>query len=306
MMSYFDTVPLEDEADIFGLDSHVLPFDQEAKDASASFVLGIVNIAVRKIEDPAARQRVRYLMKPKVASKVIANERSGDELTRSVQSDWMHFAAQNYALLHVTREILGHRAVRKIAINRTPVQNTSTQLSELLIDTAVVHPKSKETAKTQLDGNDVVENVAFKASSELIAAWLDGLNAVRKEGGHEALPSVSSETQEYYAAELTRQLRKIISNFAIRKSYDGGAYNITFGGKFLPSIEGLIEDHLMLPPRNAVVFLDIFKEELYNQSSLTPVFSGRWGELKVDDAGELVLKLIKRRSRKLSSVLRGK
>lgn len=299
----FDTDNAQTAFDLKGFDddSLVPTFDQEQVTASDRLVSQFTGVAVNKIANPTVRRRARFLLAPKVASRVGANDRNN-----SAHEAWMRFATVKLDTPPRLLKLLsGRGGVAHTTIDSISVISLGTEVLE-----PVAELESRSSEEAVLDQKVVQvsapEGRSFDATRELISAWLEGLNAVRAEGGHEALLPLSSETETRYAAELTRQLRKVISNFAKRKAYEGGAYRITFAGKFLPSVESLIEDHLMLPPRNAVQFLDIFKDELYRQSSDQSVFSGRWGELTVDDAGELVLNLLKRRSRKLSTVLKGK
>lgn len=283
----------------FSDNSRVPTFDQEQESASGRFVRQLTGVAVNKIASPTVRSRARFLVEPKVASRFSSNDRNN-----SAHEAWMRFATVKLDTSRLVKLLSGR--VRHNTIDPISVISWVTELGVPDTELVLRSPEEETAPDQKVDRERETEGLSFEAKPELISAWLEGLNAVRAEGGYEALLPLSSETETQYAAELTRQLRKIISNFAKRKAYEGGAYRITFAGKFLPSIESLIEDHLMLPPRNAVQFLDIFKEELYRQSSDQSVFSGRWGELTVDDAGELVLKLLKRRSRKLSTVLKGK
>lgn len=283
----------------FSDDPLVPTFDQEQESASDRFVRQLTGIAVNKIASPTVRRRARFLVEPKVASRVSTNDRNN-----SAHAAWMRYATVKLDTAHILKFL--SRRVAHTSIDSISVINWVTELAVPVTELVLRSPKEETAPDEKVVRERETESLSFEAKPELISAWLDGINAVRAEGEHEALLPLSSETETQYAAELTRQLRKIISNFAKRKAYEGGAYRITFAGKFLPSIEILIEDHLMLPPRYAVRFLDIFKEELYRQSSNHSVFSGRWGELTVDDAGELVLKLLKRRSRTLSTVLKGR
>lgn len=298
----FDLDNAQTAFDLKGFDDDsLLPtFDQEQETASDRFVWQLTGVAVNKIANPTVRRRARFLVAPKVASRVGTNDRNN-----SAHEAWMRFATVKLDTPRLVKLLSGRGRVAHTTIDPISVISLGTEIAEPVVELELRSPEEAVLdQKVVQEGKH--ENRSFEAKRELISAWIEGLNAVRAEGGHEALLPLSSETEERYAAELIRQLRKVISNFAKRKAYEGGAYRITFAGKFLPSLEGLIEDHLMLPPRNAVQFLDIFKDELYRQSSDQSVFSGRWGELTVDDAGELVLNLLKRRSRKLSTVLKGK
>lgn len=283
-------------------------FDQEQESASDRLARQLTGVAVNKIASEPVRRRARFLVAPKVASRVSINDRhrNDGEALGSANEAWMRFATVQLETAHLLKLVSGHGRVTKTTISPIPVIGLVGELAEPMVelDLRSVEAEAAPEPRTIEESEPVVRS--FEVKPELISAWLEGLNAVRAEGGHAALLPLSSHTEEKYAAELTRQLRKIISNFAKRKAYEGGAYRITFAGKFLPSIESLLEDHLMLPPRNAVQFLDIFKGELYRQSSGQAVFSGRWGELTVDDASELVLNLQKRRSRRLAAVLKGK
>ncbi|UWR10628.1 hypothetical protein [Sulfitobacter mediterraneus] len=305
-MIEFDSARLGGGREPFDIDAFGQHNNTEEESPSDRFAWQLTGVAVSKIADPAIRRRVIHLVAPKVASGITVTERSGDETLRSAHEAWMRFATLDLEPKQMVQVLTNRRRVEKSVIDPVTVLKLRTGLPEELEDLDFHGTNQGQAQKLSQPGEIGVENNSFVASSELISAWLDGLNAVRAEGGHDALLPVCAETKDNYAAELARQLRKVISNFAKRKAYEGGAYRITFAGKFLPSIEGLIEDHLMLPARNAVVFLDIFKNELYLQSAKRAAFSGRWGELRVDDAGELVLKLQKRRSRKLSAVLRGR
>lgn len=157
-----------------------------------------------------------------------------------------------------------------------------------------------------VEDNQISEDhVAFRPSDVLIRHWIAGMNEnIREAGGSEIQETEVLNHPDFYM-ELSRQIHKLINNFAKRKAYEPGRYRITFGGNLYPSLEGLIADHLMLPPRSAVPFLNELKRQLYEQSANEPVFRGRWGELIVDDANELVLSLVKRKRRKLLGVLRG-
>lgn len=95
---------------------------------------------------------------------------------------------------------------------------------------------------------------------------------MRIEGEHDPLPSVTNKTVSQYSSELSRPLRKVFANFAKRKAYEGGRYRIVLGQRFYPTIETLIEDHLMLPPRNAVELLDIFHDELFPNQKMALFF----------------------------------
>lgn len=303
MMFDFDSV--QQAVDFDGIESEprLSAFDYGEKNASDSFASSMTDVAISKIADYVVRQRIRMLLKPSVASRL-----AGLELVATAsgaQSAWLHFVTKSFSDGHQIK-LAGGRHLSAAAITVVgPLDFDQTLYEPLRI--GEIESLTQETSPDEIPSEDVNDgNVAFVASIELLKSWVDGLNAIRAEGKHEALKPVTSDTQKSYADELTRQLRKVISNFAKRKSYEHKAYRITFGGEFLPSFEGLIEDHLMIPPRNAVAFLDIFKGELYRQSTEHAVFSGRWGELIIDHEGELLLKLQKRRARNLSSVLKGR
>ncbi|MDJ0995623.1 MAG: hypothetical protein QNI90_18735 [Dinoroseobacter sp.] len=305
---------------MFDVDNGLLPVDFDGdgildsfgstQDApSERFARKITDVAVNKVPDPASRERIKYFVAPKMVATV---HFAGQEQTHTTKPSldanaWLRFATA-HSKPHRVRVVGDHRGGGKTAfvpLALPLVGRNFTQLSPQVLEQEPVEVNvHSEAADSPFVVEDARMERAFIPSKNLIEAWLDGLNAVRAEGGHAALPPVSKNTEAQYSEELVRQLRKVISNFAKRKAYDGGRYRITFGGRFLPSIEGLIEDHLMLPPRNAVQFLDAFKVELYAQSSDGPVFRGRWGELIVDEASELVLVLQKRRARRLSAFLK--
>lgn len=152
---------------------------------------------------------------------------------------------------------------------------------------------------------DVDAHTHFQPSSDLIRLWVAGINENVQEIGGEEIHEADALMSAEFKLELSRQIHKVINNFAKRKAYESGRYRITFGGNLNSWLEGLIADHLMLSPRSAVPFLNEFKRQLYEQSVDYAVFKGRWGELVIDDANELVLDLVKRKSRRLLGVLRG-
>lgn len=145
----------------------------------------------------------------------------------------------------------------------------------------------------------------FRPTPELLSAWIAGLNAATSEVNQAPISEQEALDDSRYFEELASVINKVINNFGKLKAYDGGRYRLTFAGKFLPSVETLFVEHLMLPPRFDVRFLDELLSQIYLQSQRTSVFKGRWGELIVDNDNELVLDLNKRRSRSIAQVLKG-
>ena len=156
----------------------------------------------------------------------------------------------------------------------------------------------------------LVENIhdsedEFHASKRLLSAWIEGLNASRVEAGEKTISTDTALNNPQYFFELERNIDKIITNFGRLKAYDGGNYHLTFGGKLLTSVENIFVEHLLLPPRFAVKFLDELLEQLLIQSKKGPVFRGEWGELVLDERNELILKLVRRKPTTLAQLLKG-
>ncbi len=287
----------------------------DSESPSDRYAWKITDAAVRNIASHATRQRVKHLLLSKVADQVSVGAASPHvvELSESANA-WVRYATVNVRSDRETRMIIGRRgspkthfAHVKAALNQLGDVPSipADDVSAFVLGNVQVPEKVVLSVSPDVDTDSALPTSGFVPSSDLVAAWVDGLNAVRREAGQAEISASEAESNAQFSTELAKQLRKVISNFAKRKSYEGGRYRITFAHKLLPSVEGLIEDHLMMPPRNAVAFLDLFREELYAQSADGAVFMGRWGQLVIDSAEELVLILNKRRSRKLMKVLKG-
>ena len=146
---------------------------------------------------------------------------------------------------------------------------------------------------------------AFSPSRKLISIWIEGMNQNYQEANRSQLDLERSLDDPNLTAEVSRQVRKVINNFARRKAYDGGSYRITFGRKLIPTLQNLFLDHLMLPPLVAKDFLTELTKLVYEQSTENACFKGRWGQLVIDDLGELVITLEKRKRRSLDQMIRG-
>ena len=169
----------------------------------------------------------------------------------------------------------------------------------------VDRPTSENVKRTTLfDCKQNFDAATFVPSPALISYWLDGLNSVRSEAGKPQLYVESRADFEFYCSELIRSLDTVIGNFAKLKAYDGGRYHMTFGGRILSTIETLIVDELLIPPSFTSCFVRELHGLLVSQSRLRPRFSGRWGALVVDDRGELIFDLVRRKRRTLAQVTR--
>jgi hypothetical protein len=169
-----------------------------------------------------------------------------------------------------------------------------------------LYKKSPEKFRTEkkVSATKIDEIQKFQSSPKLVTAWLEGLNASITEVGGEAIDVSFALVGGAYFEELNRAIDKVLSNFGKFKSYDNTKYHLTFGKRLMPSIESLFAEHLFLPPRQAVDFLDELTALLYSQSSENAVFRGKWGKLIVDQKGELLFELKKRRKRTIAQVLK--
>ncbi|EBA13087.1 hypothetical protein [Roseobacter sp. CCS2] len=265
---------------------------------SEHYAREVAKLAVQKVPHPASRHRVQQLLLPTLRARGVHRLMDATPEIESVEKAW----AQYVSVMAGEARVVVSSPPKRIFKVRDVFHETLVDGEE-----SSRHPANVTvTSPINDEPDDGVEGAVgtFLVSSDLLEAWIDGLNAVRLEAGLGTVELSEAQRDIRYVNELTRQLRKVVSNFAIRKSYDGGRYRITFGRQFLPSISSLIVDHLMLPPEQAVVFLRAFRELLYTQSTDGSAFKGRWGNLAIDDANELVLILHKRRSRKLSTVLK--
>lgn len=165
------------------------------------------------------------------------------------------------------------------------------------------HALSEDLPQVGTSAFDATE--VFNPPPELILAWVQAMNDNLREAGEKLMDEQAAVDNRELANHVAREVRKIIANFGKRKSYEGGRYRITFGGQFLPSIQNLFVDHLSVPPLRAPSVLEPLKKALYAQSTGTPCIQGRWGDLIVDEANELTLRLERRKRRSLASVLRG-
>ncbi|MCW2306750.1 CesT family type III secretion system chaperone [Rhodobium gokarnense] len=281
------------------------------KSPSDAFEQKVTDVAVRKVPHPKSRNLLKEIFRKQADQRrVLKHSRVDfgavkDGALKDAELKWKEFFVAFYGGFH--RGVDGNDSsyTARGQAPYLPPSLVPTSDPEPKIDTysstpeESVEPADEKSTEPESKGT-------FKASKELVVAWLEGLNENLREAG-EPMISISQAWQmEQYAIELERQIRKIINNFAKRKAYEGGHYRITFDGRLLSFIESLFADHLMLPPRNAVAFLDILREDLFEQSRDGPVFHGRWGSLSIDDdSNDLVLFLEKRKSRALSKVLRG-
>jgi hypothetical protein len=267
--------------------------DYRVMPSTDGYAVNATEVTVKKIPDPASRSIIRQIILPKVSNRTFSGEVVEHGLTASNWFRW--FAAEAKGDPNWEREMIRRKRFESAAkaLSNAPGLHS---LTVVIVD--------GDVSKQQSSSHDR-EVSEFVPSTELVEAWLEGVNENHQAAGEPLIPVAAAARDQRYSKELSRQIRKVIANFAKRKAYEGGRYLITVAKKMHPFLEGLIQDHLMLPPRNAVKFLDIFKAELYRQSANGPVFYGRWGELVVDERGELVFVLNKRRSRKLSTIIKG-
>ena len=120
--SAFDPQGVED-------DSLVPTFDQEKDSASERFIWQLTGVAVNKIANPSVRRRARYLVAPKVASRVSTDDRS-----RNAHEAWMRFAAVQLDTSHLVK--LGTGNVRGVHATNSPfsVINLGTGVVEQVAD----------------------------------------------------------------------------------------------------------------------------------------------------------------------------
>jgi hypothetical protein len=282
--------------------------------------------AVRNIPNPKNRMLIAHVISREVAKgSWLVKKLEQPKSTKTVEGRWAHFVAKQVAgrdLPEVVRELpgltleLGDLAgLTSLSIPAGYVEAFNARdrahTHERLVEAETPHLDSLRHlfSQTETVAEDLAERsdagAFFEPSNDLVAFWVAGMNEHIQEVGGDEIKVEQAQNSSEFKKELALQLHKIVNNFAKRKAYESGRYRITFGGKLYPSVEGLISDHLMLPPRSAVPFLNEFKRLLYAQSSPDPVFKGRWGSLIVDDANELVLDLVKRKSRRLQGLLKG-
>lgn len=261
---------------------------------SDSFVAEVTEVTVQKIPFPQSRSILRQLLRSDFSRKAQLSKDASHITFNNVELHWKRFTVAN-------AKVRGRSGAYRIKME-TP---TIDPQALALLPRATKPVSFKDASQDLSSAVSQDYKRAFIPSPELVGAWVEGINENLREADEPLISVEDAQNDLAYATELARQLRKVIANFAKRKSYSVERYRITLGGKLYPSVEGLIEDHLMLPPRNAVVFLDMFNKLLYDQTKEGPIFYGRWGSLIIDDASELVLVLAKRRSRKLAKVLKG-
>lgn len=273
-------------------ESDWLPDDlQGTKSLSKNLSNELVNVAVQRVPVERTRLRIKRMMRPTVTRKsrtVISNSESG---TKSEITNLKVFQQESELAF---RKILDTIDLATLVPSEYVILPTPNSVLQ-----SIVGYQFFDTPPVQVDK----QSKKFIPSVGLVKVWLEGRNAYLSEAGEQLIATQSASNNKSASAELARNIRKIINNFGKRKAYDNKRYRITFGGNFLPSVETLFADHLMLPPRVAPVFLDILLDLLYEQSKNESVFYGRWGNLIIDESGELTLALQRRRQQKLSKVL---
>lgn len=141
---------------------------------------------------------------------------------------------------------------------------------------------------------------AFVASDKLLRIWAEGLNALRIEADADLVVIPSDRTDRSLHKELEREVDNVISNYAryMSNRYGGQSFKLTFGGQFYAPFEAIVSESLILPPRTSVLFLDELINLLVEQAQDGAKFKRRWGELRLDATGNLLLKLEKQKVRK--------
>lgn len=287
-------------------------YDRSESSPSVTYAKDVAELVASKVPYRGTKEFVRVMILRHSAQNWPMRDlesrfgRIVGENDTSVEARWALFVESELSGSHGYSAWLHQAKVPDAEIMHLELQ---VQDPEPILDPA---PITDQSDKHETSGSDAEavhsgaaqSGAAFKASEALVQHWIRGVNSNLEEANQPTVDLLSAAKNQTYAAELEKQIRTIINNFAKRKAYEGGRYRISFGGRLYPSIETLLVDHLMLPPRNAVDFLDELRALLFDQSKERPVFYGRWGKLIVDDANELVLDLVKRKSRKLSKVLK--
>jgi hypothetical protein len=280
---------------------------------SVGYARKVTEDTVRKIADHQTRSLVRQFLEPKIVTDYSAGSQRASTETETTKSDWLRFAKASIVEYRPTRIGRGLRSFHDVGLDLPSFEIDMFKTDELSAgnsaNVGAIGFEMLESFGQNVDANasseQFLETSGFVPSKELIEAWGKGINSNLREANLAVIPVRSLTSDPEYAKSLSREIRKVISSFAKRKAYEGGNYRITFGKRLLPTVQNLLVDHLMLPPLDAVDFLNIFMDLIYQQSVDTPVFSGRWGELVIDDAGELLLVLVKRKRRSLATILKG-
>ena len=269
------------------------------------------DVAIRKVSNHHTREFVRKLLVFSQPMGLVEN--MAVNLPDVEDADWYRFvsnpATTRLSSVHGINRVVGEALapnvspwgtghVHEISESHPRIEPRTPEPADFDVP-AVANEADSETTKVER------ATQAFVPSDNLVLTWIEGINSNLSEAGETPIVKNAALEEARYRLELTKQLNKIFNNFAKRKAYEGGPYRITFGRKLYPSVENLIIEHLMMPPRHAVPFLDEFLKCLFAQSRSGAVFSGKWGSLVVDDANELVLDLNKRKRRRLTKVLSG-
>lgn len=292
--------PVEDS--MFGnkISNNVAPTGKaRAATPSEKYAVEITEIAVKNVSDPVSRHLMKLAILPTVEVNVAIGHSSVRKSQQTVKSDWARFVTS----LHTTVLPMVHLAPITGVVNTMHLDTVPRKISEpQILNFYDATPEIAEEVEKDVQRESVQGE--FVVTRELMSSWVDCLNAIRAEAKEPPVSLDAALQDKQYSNGLLRQLNKVISNFGIRKSYEGGRYMVTLGQKLYPTLAGLIVDHLMLPPEEGAVFLATLKKQLYEQSAKGPVFHGEWGKLIIDDANELVFVLEKRRKQKLSKLLK--
>lgn len=132
----------------------------------------------------------------------------------------------------------------------------------------------------------------FTPSSRLLSIWISSLEAYAEEAlqdqGISRLVTRRSDVQSL-SSEFSSILYSSIAQYAAVKSYTNSVLNISFGGRFIGTLQNKILSDLSVLPDEGTDFFRLLTAELASFLSEGSRFVGGWGELRLLNGGDFQL-----------------
>ena len=138
-------------------------------------------------------------------------------------------------------------------------------------------------------------NADFVPSPQLINFWTRGLNSYIDEASDSQADDedrfILDRDVERLRLTFSEKFRDIIVKFARMKSYQQTTFRLSVSGRFSVTFMSHVADRFLIRQDEHSEFFHMLFDELRQWLQKGRTFSGRWGNLRVDEAGDFIFDL---------------